>query len=338
MKYCNNCQKTVAPKWSWLGIVISAALLFLFVIPGIIGFLWVWRKNPTCPDCGKKNWGSPGDTMPSMATSGAPISPVVPSGGEKMSWNSSGGRKIGIGIGVFVVVMLVAAAAIGVASSPTESADDKTPKPVKTPEPIKAAESKPTKTFEQTMQKHKAKSEACMDAVNKVSDVIEYGLDNAETVSELESIYREHGMKGLVNEAEIPCQTHYNPGGLYWSVYHSDKDRMTRLGQMQLDLDLIPNEIRQFKEGLAKLNAFHREILDDCISIRSYVDYSDFVKKSQDQSLVSVYDDVEDAIWALEHWEGIDRYPAVHILIQEYDDISAEVSMCHLDNQNKYDR
>lgn len=130
----------MAPKWGWLGIVISAALLFAFVIPGIIGFLWVWRKNPTCPDCGKKNWGNSNGTIPNMIASGSPISPIMPHDDKEGSYM----KGIGIGIGILFVVAIVAGAVV-VSTTPQTSTSEPSKKVsapeskhklIKAPEPV----------------------------------------------------------------------------------------------------------------------------------------------------------------------------------------------------------
>ena len=48
---CKNCGKDVQPRMSPVQILIGAVLVFFFVIPAILYFVFCNKK--TCPNCGR---------------------------------------------------------------------------------------------------------------------------------------------------------------------------------------------------------------------------------------------------------------------------------------------
>ena len=59
MRYCNNCNQTVAPKKNVSFIVLVLLLLFL-ILPGIIYLIYCLVQKGKCPICNGTNWRNVG--------------------------------------------------------------------------------------------------------------------------------------------------------------------------------------------------------------------------------------------------------------------------------------
>ena len=59
VRYCNNCNQTVAPKKNVSFIILVLLLLFL-ILPGIIYLIYCLVQKGKCPMCNGQNWGNVG--------------------------------------------------------------------------------------------------------------------------------------------------------------------------------------------------------------------------------------------------------------------------------------
>ena len=93
VKYCLNCKTTVEPQKSF-NAIICFLLFAAWIIPGIIYLIYYSSKEPQCPFCKGRAWGSQ-EQVTSQATfqtqapklnSKAKI--YCPSCGEKFSDNN----------------------------------------------------------------------------------------------------------------------------------------------------------------------------------------------------------------------------------------------------------
>ena len=68
---CKNCGKDVQPRMSPVQILIGAVLVFFFVIPAILYFVFCNKK--TCPNCGRNVYRKEGELISSESTNDSKV-------------------------------------------------------------------------------------------------------------------------------------------------------------------------------------------------------------------------------------------------------------------------
>ena len=68
---CKNCGNDVQPRMSPVQILIGAVLVFFFVIPAILYFVFCNKK--TCPNCGRNVYRKEGELISSESTNDSKV-------------------------------------------------------------------------------------------------------------------------------------------------------------------------------------------------------------------------------------------------------------------------
>ena len=68
---CKNCGNDVQPRMSPVQILIGAVLVFFFVIPAILYFVFCNKK--TCPNCGTNVYRKEGELISSESTNDSKV-------------------------------------------------------------------------------------------------------------------------------------------------------------------------------------------------------------------------------------------------------------------------
>ena len=68
---CKNCGNDVQPRMSPIQILIGAVLVFFFVIPAILYFVFCNKK--TCPNCGRNVYRKEGELISSESTNDSKV-------------------------------------------------------------------------------------------------------------------------------------------------------------------------------------------------------------------------------------------------------------------------
>ena len=68
---CKNCGNDVQPRMSPVQILIGAVLVFFFVIPAILYFVFFFYL--TCPNCGRNVYRKEGELISSESTNDSKV-------------------------------------------------------------------------------------------------------------------------------------------------------------------------------------------------------------------------------------------------------------------------
>ena len=89
---CKNCGNDVIPKMSPVQILIGVVLVFFFVIPAILYFVFCNKK--TCPNCGRNVYRKEGELISSESASNSKVvKDFKPEKSSKASKISKSGKE-----------------------------------------------------------------------------------------------------------------------------------------------------------------------------------------------------------------------------------------------------